>query len=139
MTVASALVGSAAVLSFHPLPFYDQHADEAFAHYNLGVLQARTGDYTAAVTSYQTSLRISPDNEYAMVSLGLLYVDTGQFEQARTVFDELTQLDPGVPDYWVALGDIYRVLGRADKARESFRRALALVPENAYVRNQLAS
>ena len=58
------------------------------------------------------------------------YYERGQFEVALEVLDEAQRLDANYPKIYSTYGLVYTMLGESQKAESSFRRALALAPND---------
>lgn len=95
----------------------------------LGGLQAKAGDYPAAITNLQKALEIDPDSFEAAYNLSLAWFREGQLDNARAQLEKLrkTHDDADVEDL---LGEVYEAQGRPLDAVRSLERAVALDPQN---------
>lgn len=60
----------------------------------LGGLQLVRRDYTSSIQSFQTVVRLAPDNANAFVGLGMAYLHLGSYSRARAAFQEALKRDP---------------------------------------------
>ncbi len=68
---------------------------DAQALANLGAVQARREDYSAAIGSYQKALKAAPSLTPIFLNLGLAYYKSRQWATARIAFDEFLKFQPG--------------------------------------------
>ncbi|HET9621855.1 MAG TPA: tetratricopeptide repeat protein [Kofleriaceae bacterium] len=136
-------------------PIYDRLAEEAKAGRRMkdvarfrqrqgGILEAR-GDRAGALAAYEEALRVNPTDVSTMTGLGRLYFAAQEWEKARKIYQSLVlqniDADAGVTKadiYW-NLGQILLKLGQPPKAKIMFQRGLEVEPQNARLREALAS
>ena len=63
------------------------------------------------------------------------YYERGQFEVALTELAEAQRLDPTYPRIYNIYGLVYTMMGENGKAEDSFRKALALAPNDSDIRH----
>jgi tetratricopeptide (TPR) repeat protein len=68
---------------------------------------------------------------FYVFQLGLAYFYLTQFPAARDVFENLSREQPESSRVQYLLGGTYQAMGTLDKAEESFRKAIALKPDDA--------
>jgi Flp pilus assembly protein TadD len=96
---------------------------------DLGLAQQAHGDWQAAVTAYEASIRIDPNLYEPHLNLAVLLMQRGISGRARSEFDEATQADPAnALVYWNYATALVEV-GKPEQARELLVRALELDPE----------
>ncbi|MBJ6727378.1 tetratricopeptide repeat protein [Geomesophilobacter sediminis] len=83
---------------------------------NLGLLMRRQGRIDEAVTWYQRSLKIKPDNGVAHQNLAAGYQAQGNLEDAQAEYVWLTEHQPGNPEGFYGLGACLLGGGRLDDA-----------------------
>jgi len=66
----------------------------ARAHYNIGVLFGRMGDYRAESQAYMRAIRLKPDYAKAYCNLGVAYAQTGFYSKAVWAFENAVRLAP---------------------------------------------
>jgi tetratricopeptide (TPR) repeat protein len=136
-------------------PIYNQLAEDAKAGRRMkdvarfrqrqgGILEAR-GDQAGALAAYEEALRVNPTDVTTMSGLGRLYFQASEWEKARKIYQSLVlqniDADAGVTKadvYW-SLGTIYLRLDQAPKAKSMFQRGLEVEPNNAKLKDALAS
>lgn len=67
---------------------------DAQALANLGAVQARRDNYSAAILSYQKALKAAPSLTPIYLNLGLAYYKSLHWAQARNAFDEFLKFQP---------------------------------------------
>ena len=103
----------------------------------LGVVQLGRQDYAKSVVSFQSALRISPNDYYSWIGLGESYHSSGRyiaatraFEQAQKISDEVHKLQP--EECWFAqymMANVKRELGDYEKAIQKYKDVLVVRPE----------
>ena len=68
--------------------------DYAEAHYDLGIVLAKTGQTPEAIAQYEAALRLKPDYAEAHYNLGVVLAKTGQTSEAIAHFEEALRLKP---------------------------------------------
>jgi tetratricopeptide (TPR) repeat protein len=103
--------------------------------YNLGRLQRKTGDYAAALASYQEALeRGVPQPEEVHLNRGVIFSDClHQYEAAERELKRALVLNPGYAPALVNLANLHEDLGRRDLAAGVYERILALNPDDPQV------
>jgi serine/threonine-protein kinase len=104
------------------------------AHVTLGRIEARGGDYVAAVREFTRALEIDPVNATARAALANVYYTDGDVGLAE---DNYRQAIDDRPRYWQAhynLGCFYYSEGRYDEALETLKHASALAPDHPWPR-----
>jgi len=79
------------------------------AHYNLGVVRFRQGNYPAAEAQYRQALALDPHHRYSMVNLGVTLRYQGRLEEAAAALQQALAAYPSDP---AALEERRMVLGR---------------------------
>lgn len=102
----------------------------------LGVVQLNRQDYTNSVVSFQSALRISPNNHHTWIGLGEAYHNSGRyiaatraFEQAQILLDNVERQP--AEDNWFCkymLANVRRELGEFEIAVEGYREVLSSKP-----------
>ncbi len=97
-------------------------------------------DFSKALRSYQNAIALDPGYGLAYLHLGDLYearfVETNVAADLRAMvaaYQKAHDLDPSVPQIHVGLGWAYFHQGKLDQAQASFKRALAIGPNDAGV------
>jgi choline-sulfatase len=96
------------------------------AWYELGWLQARTGNNQDAQAAYEKVLAIQPNFALAQRDLGLIYFDRKDYQHATPYLLQATQLGLKEARVFNFLGICYDRTGRLSQAVQSYRQALLL-------------
>ncbi len=107
--------------------------DSYEAYLFLGNAQVRAGRLEAAIQSYQTSLRIDPDElsheEEAHYNVGAVLAGQKKFQEAAVHFAAALQLDPNNADAHAGLARALAAQKEYADAEAEYTKALALKPD----------
>jgi len=98
------------------------------AWYELGWLQARTGNNQDAQAAYEKVLAIQPNFALAQRDLGLIYFDRKDYQHATPYLLQATQLGLKEARVFNFLGICYSLTGRLSQAVRTYHKALQLDP-----------
>jgi hypothetical protein len=103
--------------------------------YNLARLQRRTGEFSAALKSYQEALERGVEKpEEVHLNRGVIFSDClHQHEEAERELDYALALNPVYVPALINLANLYEDFGRRDSAAAVYERILSLVPEDPQV------
>jgi tetratricopeptide (TPR) repeat protein len=111
-----------------------QHPDDYRVYYYAAYLDAEAGRLDSAVQYAEKSLFYKPNFSAARSLLASLRYRTGRFEEASRLADESIAYNQKDIDAWYLKGMAYAGLGRNADARKVFSSALALDPNDEFVR-----
>ncbi|KAI9723608.1 MAG: hypothetical protein M1812_000908 [Candelaria pacifica] len=102
----------------------------------LGVVQLNRQDYAKSTVSFQSALRISPEDYHSWVGLGESYHNSGRYIAATRAFQQAQRLESVIEerlvgDSWFAkymLANVKRELGDHDEAIKEFHEVLQTRP-----------
>ena len=107
----------------------------SWPHAALGVVQLNNQEYPKSIVSFQTALRISPDDYHCWVGLGESYHNSGRYIAATKAFEHTEHLQLNVQDNederWFSrymLANVKRELGEYDAAIKGYREVSATRP-----------
>jgi len=112
--------------------------DEATAIFHLGQLALDEGDHVLALENFRRVLSL--DRAFAGAHLKIAQIYLAQEDRSEAIFHgncELAQQNLDVP-LLVELGDLFMNLQQHGSARTAFDRALAIQPQHAEARHNLA-
>ncbi|HEV8628669.1 MAG TPA: tetratricopeptide repeat protein [Thermoanaerobaculia bacterium] len=121
--------------------------DEPFGLFNLALVEMKAGRRDEAAAGFERLLAVEAGHpgavpmevrSSALASLGLLYYEKDFLEDARRYLEQAVALDPASSRSWNNLGLTLRKAGDTVGAEQAFRKALALVPDDVQVANNLA-
>jgi tetratricopeptide (TPR) repeat protein len=81
--------------------------------------QARR-DYEAALQSFQTALKLTPDNYRAHTGAGYAYRKLGNFERALESYERALKISPAFSEAIEYRAEAYLGLNRLDEARQAY-------------------
>lgn len=102
----------------------------------LGVVQLNRQDFAKSIVSFQSALRISPDNYHCWVGLGESYHNSGRYIAATKAFEHAQAVEANSEaDYgestWFSeymLANVKRELGDFEEAIEGYEKVLSAKP-----------
>ena len=103
----------------------------AQVYVTLGMIDAGTGHFDAAIQNLQKSLALDPINADAFRELAKTYQQMGRPKDAESTYMNAIAVRPG---YWGThneLGGFYYSMGRYAEAEREFRTVVELTPDNA--------
>jgi tetratricopeptide (TPR) repeat protein len=106
----------------------DTQAQEWFYQ---GLQQAKTGDLSGAIASYNQALQINPNMYEVWFNRGLTLFHLGQFEDAIASYDRALLIKQDSPKAWYNRGGVLGELGHFSEAIASFDVALEIQPDYA--------
>jgi len=109
------------------------------AHFMLGNLYFQAGKYEEALSSFQSSCNISPNNENYINGLGKSYIALGKFEEAKKSFEKVLNINPNFVKAHLNLGKLFRKENKLSQAVEFYRRALEIEPLSIAANNNLGN
>ena len=102
----------------------------------LGVCQLNNQDYAKSIVSFQSALRISPDDYQCWVGLGEGYHNSGRYIAATKAFEQAQKLETSIDgvqadDTWFSkymLANVRRELGNFEEATQGYENVLSMRP-----------
>jgi superkiller protein 3 len=98
----------------------------------LGTVQMNKQQYATSIVSFQSALRISPEDYHSWVGLGESYHNSGRYIAATRAFMKAESLDHDLPaeQTWFAkymLANVQREMGSFDDAISAYENVLTIV------------
>ena len=115
-----------------------QSSNSPLLRLELAKVAVRAGKYPVAENEYRELLTRNPNSVELHVGLGDAYQLKGDSPRAIAVFQDCVKLAPKDPVPLMYLGAALGKAGRMNEAIASYRRALALQPDNTAALNNLA-
>jgi tetratricopeptide (TPR) repeat protein len=104
------------------------------------LLNISTGASTWAINSYDSALKLDPNNPYLYFQEGSVYLvealsssdadKSGDLAKAQTQLEKAVVLNPNYSDALYSLGLVYDALGQKDQAIAEFTKVQQLNPQN---------
>jgi tetratricopeptide (TPR) repeat protein len=117
--------------------YTEQHSDNAWGYYMLGLALWKDGSPAAAEEALLAALERNPDHVKSLVNLGRVRLDLNRPDEARECCERAVQLDPDSPDAYRVLGRAYHNLDRSEAAVQAFQDALRRDESDAWSLNNL--
>ncbi len=110
--------------------------DNGEAHFNLGLLHIRFGEYQPAIAAFRKVLTLQPQMPDALFNLGFAYAKSGQYDQALESYNQAAALNPPYRDEVLYnLATVHEIQGDWQKALQKLQMALELNPDNDRARD----
>ena len=97
-------------------------------HNDSGNLLAEQGKIEAAISAYETAIRLNPNLAIAHNNLGILLAKQGKIEAAISSYETAINLQPDLAMAHNNLGHLFAYQGKTDKAILAYQKALSLEP-----------
>jgi tetratricopeptide (TPR) repeat protein len=112
----------------------------ALLHNDLAVVQERRGLYEAAARTLEHALLTDSAQPHLHRNLGDYFYRAQRFDEAAAAYERVVRLAPAHgAETWLRLGNIHYRRGDHAAAREAWQASVALDPQNAVARANLAS
>jgi tetratricopeptide (TPR) repeat protein len=85
-----------------------QNPDYSWNHVAIGYIRQQNKDFAGAIQSFQTAIKLDPENDVALSNLGFAYLYTGEFKQALTYLTQASDISPRFTNYYgIAEANLY--------------------------------
>ena len=108
------------------------------AHFGLGYLLWKKGQYPDAAEQFQKELENDPRHVQALLYLADAKMQMNQMDDAQSRLEEIEKIDPDIAMQHLDLGIVYADSGRKEDARAQFKTAIKLSPKNVNAHYRLA-
>ncbi len=112
--------------------------DDAYIHYNLGILSKEQGHNPAAILHLEKAIQINPAMEDAWLDLILCHQAQRNLQATQEILQKAVVQFPSGGEFHLMLGNLYKQLNQPDLALASYSRAAALMPARAEAHGNLA-
>jgi len=113
-------------------------ADNEVAHNNLGIAYFKKNQTNAAISEFQTALRLKPDCVEAHNNLGNVLIQRGDTDDAIAQYREAIRLDPDLAVAYDNLGTSLILKGQTNAASLQFQEAIRRDPDYVDARYNFA-
>jgi len=110
----------------------------ASSYVNLALAQARLNKFEEAIQTLKRGIERIPNSEILQTRLGYTYLVTKRTGEALAVMADVLKRNPRSMDALTATSVILDDMGKKEEARAYFERALAVEPENKFLRMSYA-
>ncbi len=118
--------------------YCDDHPENAWGQYMLGLSLWKSGDTVAARDAFQAALVLKPDHFKSMVNLARVELDLAEPDAALASIQRALDLAPENADARRVLGRVFHNLDRQDEAEAAYLEVLRLDADDAWTLNNLA-
>ncbi len=94
--------------------------------YHIGSSYVQAGEIDKAISYFEKSLKLNPENELALYDLGFFSDQEGQYQKSIEYYNRYLDIDPFNFSIWFNLGISYNKAGEFEKAVKAYEFALAL-------------
>lgn len=115
------------------------HAEDADAHYNLGITLQAMGKLNEAEASYNQAIALKPGYAEAYNNLGNTLIAQGKFGEAEACLTQAIALNPDYAEAINNLGNSLQSQGKFKEAEVSYNQAIALKPGYTEAYNNLGN
>jgi tetratricopeptide (TPR) repeat protein len=102
----------------------------ALAYSNLGVTHQYLGDFAAALSCYESALKISPKDATTYFNIGKVNQELGRTMEAIRSFEHSVRLKPDYFEAYATLGGAFTPLRDWERSSSLLRDALKLQPDS---------
>ncbi len=94
--------------------------------YHIGSSYVQAGEIDKAISYFEKSLKINPENELALYDLGFFSDQEGHYQKSIEYYNRYLDIDPFNFSIWFNLGISYNKAGDYDNAVKAYEFALVL-------------
>lgn len=108
------------------------------SYINLALIQARLNNFNQTIQILKQGIDKIPDSQVLLARLGHTYMVTGRLNEAFSAMRKVLALNPEHVDALTVSAVVSDSLGKKEEARVTYEKALAVEPENKYLRMSYA-
>lgn len=112
--------------------------DNIVAEGNLGQACYKKGKMREAMTYFENSLRIAPNQADIQSSLGVFLLEMGRVDESLEHLEIAVKLEPRLGDAHYNLGNTYLQTGKPNEAISHYKTALEIDPNDTQALNNMA-
>ena len=113
--------------------------DAPASYVNLALAQARLKKFDDTVATLQQGISKIPDSVVLLARLGHTYLVTGRLRESLETMAKVLEIDPNYVDALTVSAGVLDSTGAEEEARRYYERAIAIEPENTYLRMSYAA
>lgn len=107
----------------------DLNRDNFIAHFGVGVCLVVKKDYEAAISSFDTGIKLNASGSFLYERRGQAYMQLGRLDQAQQDFDTAIRLRPISPLAYLLRGSLFAVKKEPAKAEADFTQVITQNPK----------
>jgi len=102
---------------------------DSLAYELKGIVFKRQGNFQDAITAYEKSIELNPNNYNVYYNKAILHQDQGEFENAKNLYSKANECEDIINNNaWVNLAAIYQKEGNMDESIKCFEKAILINP-----------
>ena len=117
--------------------YVEQHPDNSWGHYMLGLSAWKAGDLGRAETAFVRSIELDGKNVKSRLNLTRVLLDAGRPRDAREHVTQALAIDTTSGEAYRLLGRVRAAMNQPNEAVAAYRLALALDPADAWSMNNM--
>lgn len=119
----------------HFTVYVEEHPENGFGHYMLGLSAWKMGDHETASRELGRAVELDSSSVKARTNLARVLLERGLAVEALPQIQAAVELAPESHETWRVLGNAYAQLGDTEAAMHAFREAMLLNRSDAWTMN----
>ena len=100
-------------------------------YFSRGIIAYKNGNTQQALSDFNQTIKINPDDALAYYNRGVVYDDLGNMQQAISDYNQTIKINPYDADAYNNRGNAYSRLGNAQQAINDYNQAIKIKPNLA--------
>lgn len=117
--------------------YTEEHPDNAWGHYMLGLSAWKSGQHEAALEGFDEALRLDATHRKSLLNSARVLLETSRPKEALERIEKALAIEPLSSDGLRLLGRARAELGQIPEAIDAYQRAIALDDKDAWAMNNL--
>jgi tetratricopeptide (TPR) repeat protein len=117
--------------------YTDEHGENAWGFYMLGLAQWKSGDADVAEESFLAALDLKPDHQKSLINYGRVLIDLDRSDEAREQIEIALAVNPESNSARRVLGRIQHNSGQLEEAAATYQVVLRTQQDDAWALNNL--
>ena len=99
----------------------------ADAHYNLGIVHKKLGEYEKAIACYEKAIQIKPDYAVVYNNLATILGELNNMPKAKKYYEKALDLNPNIKEAYLGYGNILLKLNQHKKGLDNIRKGSGFI------------
>ena len=117
--------------------YTNEHGENAWGFYMLGLAQMKAGDADVAEESFLAALDLKPDHQKSLINYGRVLIELGRSDEAREQIEIALAVNPENNSARRVLGRIQHNSGQLEEAAQTYQVVLRTQQDDAWALNNL--
>jgi tetratricopeptide (TPR) repeat protein len=117
--------------------YVQQHPDNPWGHFMLGLSWSKSGDAAAAEKAFDEALRLDPNHVKSLTNLGRVLIDLKRSDEAIEKLTKAGEIDPTSGSVQRLLARAYDAQGKSEDAVKAYQRAIEIDAKDSWAMNNL--